>query len=448
MAVPPYDCLLPPYVDEIPTYSASLEYYGLALLKIEFDTPWSSRAGPLRPVVAELNSNQLRLYEFAADKSVISVVEALFAFQNSEDGSVLPKGNTGSSGTTSQDVYLFDGDAYGDDALVGLSPTVLSKLKKHYSDKKTERKLKTKLPAEVSNNNLLLEPTSDLKAYHAFAAKYRGKLLHCFTLQNLNVGEAPLVNLQNYKEDNASSCHSVALLRYRNTLRLRVEHFQLLLHFWSFNGMVHWFRNLCIGRDLASLLDTRAVNRLKSIPRNFSLRNNALLEASAQEAARLDSSTFKARNSVGSVDSFMDGYSDSSSVGRSSVDSLLTGRTSVDSGNMPQKTTTEVFGDRVVCYENSYSPAEKQYISNCIPTLNSFDKWAGAELTLSNYTRLLPSNDDHNINEKGKVFISLNTFNSLVKTHLKLFQKLLSLMTNECRTFYIDNTGLISIDDE
>lgn len=448
MSLPPYDSPLPPHVDEIPHYSASLEYYGLALLKIEFDTPWSCRSGPMRPVIAELNSNQLRLYDLAADKSVVSVVEALFAYQNYEDGSTQQNNKYGGAGAAAaQEAYLFDGDAYGDDVHSGLTPTVLSKLRTHYTNKKIEKKLKAKLPAELLNNTLLLEPTADAATYRRFAARYRGKLIHCLTLQNLEVGEAPLINLQNYKEDNVSNCHSIALLRYRNTLRLRIEHFQLLLHFWSFNGMVHWFRNLCIGRDLASSLDTRAVAKLKLIPRNFSSRNNALLEASAQEAARLHYSTYKSRNSVGSIDSFADGYSDSTSVG-TSMDSLLTGRTSIESGHALQKTTTQVFGDTVVCYENFYTPAEKQYISNCILTLNSFDKWAGAAMTLSNYTRLLPSNDDNNINDNGKIFISLNTFNSLVKSHVKDFQKLLGTMTNECRTFHVDNTGLVSLDQE
>lgn len=430
---------LPPYHDDIPNYAASLEFYGLSLLKIEFDTPWNCHLSPLKPVVAELNSNQLRLYEFKADRAVISAVEALYAHQNYDDGC------TGKQVEVTTDAYLFDGDAYGDDDLSGQLPTVVSKLRKHYSDKKIKRTLKKGLPAGVANNGLLFEPTSDSTVYSRFAKKYRGKLLHCYTLQNLAVGEAPSVNLQNYKEDPLKTmAHSAALLNYRNALRLRVEHVQLLLHFWSFQGMVQWYRNLSIGRDLASLLDSRVVVRFKSIPHNFSARNNALLEASAREALCHEHNTImKQRASVTSLDSYLNCSSLSS---LDSMESLLTGASSVDCSQLNLRLTTDVYGEKIVCYENLYTPAEKQYISNCIPTLNSYDKWAGNVVTVSNYHQLLPKNDSQNINQDGKVFILRNTFNSLVKGHMKNFHKSLAAMTNECKDFYVDDTGLVSIE--
>lgn len=449
MAAPPYEPELPPYVDEIPYYSPSLEYYGFAMLKVEFDTPWSCRSAPMKPVVVELNSNQLRLYEFAGDKSVISVVESLFIYQNFDDGSTNAYGSSSIPETSSNvpHAYLFDGDAYGDVELGGLSPTVISKLRKHFSNKKIQRKLSTKLPAEMCNNGLLLEPTSDDRVYLKFASKYRGKLLHCLTLQNLAVGEAPSINLHNYKEDGLM-CYdnSVSLLQHRNALRLRIEHFQLLLQFWSFYGMVHWFRNLSIGRDLSSLLDNRLMTRFKSIPRNFSSRNNALLEASAREASRLNHRLLiKGRDTNTSFESFLDRSSVMSSAGASSMDSLLSAGTSIMSAEVNEKTTADIFGDKIVCYENIYTPAEKQYISNCIPTLNSFDKWSGSPMTLSNYMDLLPKNDSQNINSKGKVFISPNTFNSLIKGHVKNVQRSYASMKNECKEFYVDDTGLVSL---
>lgn len=431
---------LPPYYDEIPSYAASLEYYGLSLLKIEFETPWNYHPSLLKPVVVELNSNQLRLYEFRADKSVISAVEALFFHQNHED-ETLRKGesvNTASS-------YLLDGDAYGDDELASPLPTVVSKLKRHYSDKKVQKTLKKGLPAEVANNRLLLEPSADDAVYKEFALKFRGKLLRCFTLLNLVVGEAPSIHLQNYKEDSLKSlARSATLLRYRNTLRLRVEYVQLLLHFWSFKGMVHWYRNLMIGRDLASLLDTRVVARLKTIPRSFSARNNALLEASANEAMSEEYSMMKKqRASVTSLASCLDGSSTSSS--RFSMESVLTGASSIDQEILQLVVTTDIYGEKVVCYENTYTPAEKQYISNCIPTLNSFDKWVGRMVTLSNYNQFHAKIDANNINEKGEVFISRSTFGSLVKGHINSFHKAQAVLTNECRDFYVDDTGLVSV---
>lgn len=432
---------LPPYYDEIPSYSASLEYYGLSLLKIEFDTPWNYHPSLLKPVVVELNSNQLRLYEFRADKSVISAVEALFFHQNHEDETLrkpVESVNTMSS-------YLLDSDAYGDDELAGPLPTVVSKLKKHYSDKKVQKTLKKGLPAEVANNRLLLEPSADDAVYREFALKFRGKLLRCFTLLNLVVGEAPSIHLQSYNEYSLKSlARSATLLRYRNTLRLRVEYVQLLLHFWSFKGMVHWYRNLMIGRDLASLLDTRVVARLKTIPRSFSARNNALLEASANGAMSEEYSIMmKQRASVTSLASYLDGSSTSSS--RFSMESVLTGASSIEQEILLLRITTDIYGEKVVCYENIYTPAEKQYISNCIPTLNSFDKWVGRLVTLSNYNQFHPKNDANNINEKGEVFISRSTFGSLVKGHTNSFQKAQAALTNECKDFYVDDTGLVSV---
>lgn len=431
----------PGYKDEIPSYSASLEYCGLALLKTEFETPWNYHPSLLMPVVVELNSNQLRFYEFRADRSVISAVEALYFHQNYEDGTIeKPVDAVGPVAP-----YLFDGDAYGDDDLGGQLPSVVSKLKKHFSDKKVEKTLKKGLPAEVANNGLLFEPTANSAVYREFAQKYRGKLLRCFTLLNLAVGEAPSINLQNYKEDMLKPlAHVASLLRYRNTLRLRVEYVQLLLHFWSFKGMVHWYRNLMIGRDLATLLDTRVVARFKTIPRNFSSRNNALLEAAANEAMSEEHShMMKQRASVTSLGSCLDRSSANSS--RFSMDSVLTVASSIDSDSLFLRVTTDVYGKKVVCYENIYTPTEKQYISNCIPTLNSFDKWSGNKVTLSNYKHLNPKNDMHNINENGKIYISCSTFGSLVKGHMKSFEKSQATLTNECKDFYVDDTGLVSI---
>lgn len=422
---------LPPY-DEIPGYSASLSFYGLALLKHEFDTPWQSSHGPLKPVVLELNSNQLNIYEFA-DKAISPLVEALFMHQNYDDAVHEQVASD----------YLFDGDAYGDSGDTG--PTVFSKLKRKMATRKTDRRLAQLVNhPELAENGLLLEPTGDIAAYNSFSKSYRGRLMHSFTLQNLQVGEAPSVNLAHYKEEQVSN---MALLAYRNALRLRVEHRQILLHLWSFHGMVHWFRNLCIGRDLGSLLDNRVVSKLKSIPRNFSASNNALLAAAALEALSfpqgqkitLNPDLCACGRRYGDQDSIASSVSTRNSLSSGPQSTCTSTCTSVDTWNLG----VEIAGVRITCHEDHFTPVEKQYISSCIPTLNSYDKWVGAQLTLSNYTYLLPKNDAHNVNENGRVFISQSTFGTMVKNYSKRSHALEA--SNKCMEFHVEEKGLVSV---
>lgn len=409
---PPYSAgEAPPYDNTAPTYHASLEFFGLALFRVEFDTPWSYRAGLLQPVVVELNSSQLRIHALAADKCVAATVKALFRHQNHDYDE---------SADAHAPDYFLDGDAYGecgDD-----SAGVLLRFRRRMGDRQVQRRLAGKLPPEYLHNGLLFEPTAARTRYAAFAARYRGKLLHSFTLQNLAVGEAPSARLRNYKEDKQRSRY--ADLHYRNALRLRVEHVQALLHFWSFHGMVHWFRNLRIGSDLALALELRKLAVLKSIPRNFSASNNALLQAAAEEALLAleekhpcpDSDTALSQcPSLCSLSSFSSCASDSSAEPCGSC-------------------TAEIFGNRLVCLEDAYSPMEKQYISNCIPVLNSYDKWAGSMITLSD--SLYYTSHCH----PGNVIIPLDAFNAMVKNKRKHAQ----LDFHECREFYIDDVGLVS----
>lgn len=407
---------LPPYQDDIPRYSPSLEFYGVALFQVEFDSPWSDNATSLEPVVVELNLNQLNIYGVRADKSVLASVKALFKHQNYVEEPEAPP-------TFSPD-YFFDGDAYGDDAGT-LSPGVVTKMRKRYIDKKIQRRLLT-LPDEFAHNDLLLEPTADRTRYLRFAAKYRGRLMHSFTLQNLAVGEAPST-LRKYKEDMQQSC-SYTDLHYRNVLRLRVEHIQALLHLWSFHGMVHWFRNLRIGSDLATLLDARKLGALKSIPRNFSVSNNALLQLAAREALLSQDVDKLPRDAESECLSLC-----CSSIG---LHSLGTGCTSIYD-ECVDKTSVDVFGARLVCLENYYTPVEKQYISNCIPVLNSFDKWAGARMTLSNSPFFAPKNT-----HSEKLYISPLTFVGKAKKSMRLAP---SAHLLECREFHVDELGLVSI---
>lgn len=419
----------PPPYDEKPEYSASLEFYGVALAKVELDTPWNNHSDLLRPVVVELNSNQLKLYHLDAPKTVTSALRALFAHQNYADKEVR------APAAENRD-YMFDGDAYGDDCYDD-HDGVLGKLRKHYLTSKMRKRLRGPMPLALLHNRLLLEPTTDGAEYARFAVQYRGALVRSYTLLNLMVGEAPSVNLRNYKEDGAGHTSEFALLNYRNVLRLRVEFSQLLLHFWSFYGMVHWYRRLCIGRDLALLLDTRRVAPLKSIPRAYSARNNMFFTAH-HDVVR------KPRASLESdmCDAASEGSDGLSSSGVSSGVSMASSVYSEEAAESVLLHVT-VYGHRIVCYEDRYLPLEKQYISNCIGVLNSFDKWVGRKVTISNFRYILPKNDGNNVNEGDRVFISRHTFNALARTYAKTAP---TTGISQCKEFMVEPQGLVSVE--
>lgn len=405
-------------------------------MRVEFDTPWSDRSSPLKPVVVELNSNQLNFYEFAAEKQTISLLQSLFKFQNYDDGTSLHDEVADKS-----EPYFFDGDAYGDDTGGDNGQALFSRLRNRLEKLKQDKLLATLYPKDFYGNGLLLEPTSDRKTYEVFASKYRGSVIQSFTLQNLSVGEAPSVILCNYKEDKQKHSNNFALVNYRNALRLRVEYSQLLLHFWSFHGMAFWFRNLSVGKDLSTCIDSRKVSVLKSIPRNFTTANNALLEASAREALTFNPETRKLehRGSI-TLDMTSDGLSiwDGCSYSTQTSDDTSIG----SSVGGCKRSSVDVFGLRITCYENYFTPIEKQYISNCIPVLNSFDKWIGSKMTLSNYENFMPCNDKKNVNKEGKIFISQCTFNNMVRKYLKNSK---AGHSGLCKDFYVDAAGLVAI---
>ncbi|GEQ71017.1 hypothetical protein JCM33374_g4698 [Metschnikowia sp. JCM 33374] len=450
MDSPSHSESLPPYIDDLPVYSASLQFYGLALLQVEFETPWSDRGSSLKPVVAELNSNQLNLYEFAAEKSTINVVKSLFKHQNFADETHQSDlSNNTHSGS----------DAYGDDTHQDSSKPMFSKLFRSLDKKTTKNVLRSKLPSDVSNNKLLFEPTSDALAYCEFAGKYRGKLLQSYTLSNLHVGEAPSIMSASHRDDISSLSNSFALVKYRNALRLRIEYTQLVLHFWSFHGMVHWFRNLSVGRDLTSSIDNRKLTTLKSIPRNISTANNSMLRASSREAFAFTSETqkFDYRDTISCEACSCDCtsclsecsncsscFSDcgAESSGSSTVSTVCSEKSVC--GDY-EKNIVEVYGTKIVSFEDFYRPAEKKYISDCIPDLNSFDKWLGSKLTISNYENFSPKNDQWNINQNGKVFICQYTLNAMVRN----YNKHVSVSTSDvrsCKEFYVDDQGLIALE--
>ncbi|OBA20969.1 hypothetical protein METBIDRAFT_42425 [Metschnikowia bicuspidata var. bicuspidata NRRL YB-4993] len=426
---------LPPYKDDIPAYTPSLQFYGIALLKMEFDTPWSDRSTLLKPVVVELNSNQLNMYEFAADKTTVGVVGSLFKHQNYADASQEPPA------ADYTELYFFDCDAYGDSSAPEAPKPMFSKLRNCLDKKKTQRVLSASLSPGMCLNKLLLEPTSDRAVYDQFAAIYRGKLIHSYTLAHLNVGEAPCLTLARYKEEKRHSANAMTLVNYRNTLRLRIEYTQLLLHFWSFHGMVHWFRNMSVGRDLASSIDDRKLTVLKSVPRNFSVANNALLEASAREALTFNPDTCKMvhRDSISSAEDRASCFSEYTMGSGESGASSVASACSESCKNL----TVDIYGAKLTCFENMYTPIEKQYISKCIPVLNSFDKWMGAKITISNYEHFVPRLTRDNCNENENVFISHYKFSDLVKTYNR--NPAATSGPRRCRDFYVDSAGLVSI---
>lgn len=440
---PPYE----PPLDQIPPYSSAISYYGTALLRHEFDTPFSatsSSSANLKPVILELNSNQLNIYDFA-DKSVCASLEAVFAHQNFFEDS-----NKAEPRLPEND-YALDGDAYGD-AGADNTISIVSKLRSKFASHKMEKRLSDLATHhnDLIDNSMLLEPTSDTAVYEKFSRKYRGKLIHSLTLQNLQLGEAPSTSSATYRgSGRCKGCSS--LIKYRNSLRLRVEYRQMTVFLWSFFAMVHWFRNLSIGRDLAYSLDTRVVSRMKSIPRHFTAFNNAMLTAAANEALlALPSSaeTVDVKRSWEMAGGEESGYNSDASSVMSGIPRRDSSSTAVTTATEASKTEENQYvminGIRIVCFEDYYKPSEKQYISNCIPLLNSYDKWTGTKLTVLNVEYMLPKSDSQSDSE-DMVFILPMNFCNLVKSYSKQFSNQQVAMTNNCRDFYVDERGLVSV---
>ena len=67
--------------------------------------------------------------------------------------------------------------------------------------------------------------------------------------------------------------------------------------------------------------------------------------------------------------------------------------------------------------EYTFTTVEKQYISNCIPDLNSFDKWNGKLITVSNVDHFI--RDKRSFEDKDDVFISYAALGNLVQSYDK-----------------------------
>ncbi|KAK6455568.1 uncharacterized protein RJT20DRAFT_48175 [Scheffersomyces xylosifermentans] len=483
--------------EKLPSYKPSVEFFGLSLIKSEFLTPYHYNNGSRswKPVILELNSTQLNIYSLNADKKLCELILVLYNELNSLNELVRDVNNTYKSHTdydslarNELEVDLFAGDAYGDAGLQDqslINSSALSKLKAKHRSYKANKSLShdlTKYHSLMNDNQLLFEPVTSTKTYNMFKSKYQGELLDSFTLANLSVGEAPSLNQlisAMYKEENIyDSSMSSSLVKYKNVLRLRIEYKQILLQFWSFYGMIHWFRMLSIGKDLSSPIESRNITKLKSIPSRYSNRNNALLAATAaaasyrrrsdplfgeeddEEAAVLGSQLIEFSDPFSStrpkIRSSSPAPSDSVSTGSvvSSAESIfeperresvVSNNTSISSiADDPCKYTTTIHNFKFVCYDKYHTALEKQYISNCIPDLNSYDKWSGKNITLSNYEQFIKSKDQ---NENDDIFINYTSFMDVVhsyekKKHQKHAQH---SMSGVCRNFMIHQRGLVGV---
>lgn len=477
------DSTLPEYTtssETLPTYTSSLNFYGLALLKTEFLTPYQYNNGhrSWKPVMLHMNSTQLNMYNINGDKKLQELLVNLYFELNNLNQLTIDlnteyKRNNGMDFSSNQvDLDdIFSGDAYG--GLEGnksmFSESKFGKLKSKFKNQKNN-----KILATISNyydilkdNQLLFEPTSGEIKGTTFE-KYKGTLLHSYSLTHLQVGEAPSLNQlisAMYKEDHLSSSSNVSsLVKYKNSLRLRIEYKQILLQFWSFHAMISWFRNLSIGKDLSLPLEMRTITKLKSIPSRYSGRNNALLAATAAAASygrrnhhsteavvdeenvrfRVGHLTHKdADSDVVSTDcedeSIFDGVHQNGR--RGSGTSSISTSSSVDTGYI----TINDF--KFTSKENIYTTVEKQYISNCIPDLNSFDKWNGKLITVSNAEFFV--RDERNYKSKDDVFISYNALSDLVQLFDRKFHQLHQHdKISSTRTFLIHQSGLVGIANE
>ncbi|CAK9436925.1 uncharacterized protein LODBEIA_P14390 [Lodderomyces beijingensis] len=505
--------------ETLPSYEPSIDLQGLALVKTEFITPYQSNNGvrAWKPVILQVNSTQLKMYSLNTDKKLQDlIVNLYFELNNLKeltiDLNTEYKRNNGvdfsfgrvatrNGGFNVDD--LFSGDAYdgGFSTNSDVSKTLFndSKINKFRNKLKSQKnqkimnQLKNYYP-QLKNNQFLFEPSSIPKE-HTNLDKYKGMLIHSYSLSNLQIGEAPSLNQlisAMYKEDQAESsmANNSSLVKYKNTLRLRIEYKQILLQFWSFHSMVTWFRNLTIGRDLSVPLEYRTVSKLKSIPSRYSSRNNALLAATAAAAGygrghSLDNNHNNSNNNNNTTvmgDEFMssgpssfmlstaaqqqllshkdDGtsasLSDASSVfdaseRRSSMVSSSSATSMENSGAL----VVVINNFKFVSKDNLYTTVEKQYISNCIPNLNSFDKWNGKLVTISNVECFL--RDERSYKNKNDVFISYSALGDLVTLFDRKFphnetqgegEAAVHPQHNklcETRTFLIHQNGLVGV---
>ncbi|CAD1808250.1 hypothetical protein FOB58_001059 [Candida parapsilosis] len=467
---------LPEYTSRnelLPKYTSSINLHGFALLKIEFLTPYQCNNGnrSWKPVLLQINSTQLNIYNINADKKLKELLVILYFELNSlkqltADINTEYKKNNGVDFNSSQSE---PDDFFSEDAYAGIrkdnpfSESKFGKLKNKFKTQKNHKILSTitNYYDILKDNQLLFEPTSgDIKG--TTFEKLKGSLLHSYSLAHLQVGEAPSLNQlisAMYKEDHSSSTSNISsLVKYKNSLRLRIEYKQVLLQFWSFHGMARWFRTMTIGKDLSSPLESRTVTNFKSIPSSFNRRNNTLLAATAAAATYNRKRHYSHEVDNNTIQSFKDEqrtYKDRSAYVINTEDeedssfdnaqqyarpeSILSSISSVEKTGY-----VNINGFKFVSNENAYTTLEKQYISNCVPDLNSFDKWNGNLMTISNAEFFVK--DGSGNNESDNTFIGYNILGDMVQ---RFDRKSCNLneqnKSSHTRTFLIQRDGLAEV---
>lgn len=266
--------------DILPSYSPTVPLYGLCLVQVEFHSPYhSNNKRSFEPMLVELNSTQLILYKMKCGKSLHNLLVSLFKYNNVND-------------------------------LKNLS----SKAKRHLKSIDKHYNL-------LCQNRCLFEPITDFEYFQTLLKTYKCEEFKCLTLQNLQIGIAPCL------EENPNM-DPIVLVKYNNCLRVRIELNQLLLQFWSFHGLVEWYRNLVIGKDLC---DHKTVTNFKSLP------------------------------SLGIYRELMD-----------------------EDEYVRNNNQLEINGYKFYI-NNTYSNKEIKLLKYCIPDLNSYDEWK--TLVISNYDR-------------------------------------------------------------
>ncbi|EGW32424.1 uncharacterized protein SPAPADRAFT_153340 [Spathaspora passalidarum NRRL Y-27907] len=476
---------LPKYstLDEsLPSYCPSLNFYGVALIKTEFNSPYHYNNGPRtwKPVLLHINSTQLNIYNLNLDKKVHDLLVSLYSELNSlndlasqinADYKKSSQSHSNSSDSVLDD-DMFGSDAYGGNysrkSLVDESP--FSKFKTRRQAQKQQKCLSSlgNYYHLFKDNRFLFEPTHLESEYQKFRG-YQGELINSYSLAHLQIGEAPSLNhliSAMFKEENIYSdfMNDACLVKYKNVLRLRIEYKQLLFQFWSFHGMIHWFRNLSIGKDLSVPIESRTITKLKSIPSRNSRRMNELIIASAaaveygghadaiseselplrlftrpQSISEKDESLYDVSSSNSSDQEstvFENGRRGSNSTSISSVGSSL-----LNMGNFSSTVTVQNF--EFYSRDGFYTTLEKQYISNCIPDLTYCEKWYGKLLTISHFDKFIK---DRNIKFGEEIFIRNSALDSLIKSFDKNSNKLESSIGNS-KTFLIHQSGLYCIDN-
>ncbi|KAG5420567.1 hypothetical protein I9W82_002448 [Candida metapsilosis] len=456
---------LPEYTkasETLPNYTSSVNFYGLALLKTEFLTPYQGNNGnrSWKPVLLHMNSTQLNMYNINGDKKLQELLINLYFELNNLNqltvdlNSDYKKANGVNFDTTPVDADdIFAEDAFGSGCKSIFNESKLGKLKNKLKAQKSNKTLATisSYYDILKDNQLLFEPSSGDISGTTFE-KFKGSLLHSYSLTHLQVGEAPSLNhliSAMYKEDHSLSTSSMsALVKYKNTLRLRIEYKQVLLQFWSFHGMISWYRNLSIGQNLSFPLEMRSIGKSKPITSQYNRGNKALLDATAAAAtygrerfSSIESGTDEPRSApeseVVSTDGEEDQIFDNSQYARresaASSPSMLDGMGYVI-----------LNGYKFASKESFYTTNEKQYITNSIPDLNSFDTWFGKLLTISNAEFFV----NENKKGKGDVLISSNALGDLVQQFDKKFANSNGVKTSSTRTFMVQRDGLVGVEQE